>query len=176
MTQSSSSGEIFLEDNTLITSKTDLRGHITYGNDDFVRFSGFKEAEFLGKPHNIIRHEDMPRIAFKLLWERIKSGGEFFAFVKNLSKEGRVYWVFANITPSYDEAKNIIGYYSVRRRPSKTGVEFMSGIYAKLKAAEQSGGMDASLALLTQTLQEANIGYDELVISLQNSGKTKGYR
>ena len=61
--------EIFLKDNTLITSKTDLKGMITYGNSDFVQFSGFKEDEFLGKPHNLVRHQDMPRIAFKLLWE-----------------------------------------------------------------------------------------------------------
>lgn len=167
--------EIYLEDNTLITSKTDLKGHITYGNADFIRFSGYKESEFLNKPHNIIRHQDMPRIAFKLLWDNVQNGREFFGFVKNLSREKNVYWVFANITPSYDEHHNIIGYYSVRRRPSKNGVSFMNDLYPKLCQAESQGGMNASFELLTNTLKEANISYDELVISLQNTAKTQGY-
>ena len=152
--------EIYLENKTLITSKTDLKGHITYGNADFVRFSGYKEVEFLNKPHNIIRHKDMPRIAFKLLWDNVQNGKEFFGFVKNLSREKNIYWVFANITPSFDENHNIIGYYSVRRRPSKEGVKFMS---------------DASLEQLSSTLKNANISYDELVINLQNTAKTQGY-
>lgn len=74
--------EIYLEDNTLITSKTDLKGHITYGNADFIRFSGYKESEFLNKPHNIIRHQDMPRIAFKLLWDNVQNGREFLALLR----------------------------------------------------------------------------------------------
>ncbi|WP_295702179.1 PAS domain-containing protein [uncultured Helicobacter sp.] len=169
------SQELYLQDDTLIISKTDLKGCITYGNDDFVYFSEFKEEEFLGKKHNLIRHKDMPRIAFKLLWENIQNGKEFFAFVKNISRNGRAYWVFANITPSYDKQNNIIGYYSVRRRPSKEGVAFMNDMYAKLSQAESQGGVQASLTLLTNTLQEANISYDELVINLQNTGKTQGY-
>ncbi|MCH5312926.1 MAG: PAS domain-containing protein [Helicobacter sp.] len=167
--------EVFLQHNTLITSKTDLKGIITYGNNDFVQFSGMKEEDFLGKPHNIIRHPDMPRIAFKLLWDSVQNGKEFFAFVKNLSNDKNIYWVFANITPSYDDNNKIIGYYSVRRCPSKKGVAFMSDIYAKLLQAETQGGMKASLKLLQDTLQQAQTTYDELVIALQNTHKTDGY-
>lgn len=167
--------EIFLKDNTLITSKTDLKGIITYGNSDFVQFSGFKEDEFLGKPHNLVRHQDMPRIAFKLLWENIQNNKEFFAFVKNSSKDKKIYWVFANVTPSYDDNNKIIGYYSVRRRPSKDGVAFVSDLYAKLCKAESQGGIKASLKLLQDTLQEAQTTYDKLVINLQELGKTQGY-
>ena len=167
--------EIFLQNDTLITSKTDLKGCVTYGNSDFVQFSGFSEDEFLGKPHNIIRHPDMPRIAFKLLWDNIQNGKEFFAFVKNLSRNNNIYWVFANITPSYDDNNKIIGYYSVRRRPSKQGVASLNYIYAKLVQAEKQGGMNASLKLLQDTLQDAQTTYDELVIHLQNTGKTEGY-
>ncbi|TLD96609.1 PAS domain-containing protein [Helicobacter jaachi] len=167
--------EVYLKDNTLITSKTDLKGHITYGNADFACFSGFSEEEFLGQPHNLIRHPDMPHIAFKVLWDNIQHGREFFGFVKNLSKQKNIYWVFANITPSFDEHNHIIGYYSVRRRPSKEGVAFMSDLYAKLRAAEAQGGMHASLELLTHILQEAHTSYDELVIELQNTALTKGY-
>ena len=167
--------EIFLENNTLITSKTDLKGFITYGNDDFVRFSGFSEENFLGKPHNLVRHPDMPRIAFKLLWQEIQNGNEFFAFVKNLNALHQTYWVFANVTPSYDENNNLIGYYSVRRRPSKKGVAFMSGFYKQLCQAEEKGKMEASANLLHQALKDANTTYESLVISLQNTGWSDGF-
>ena len=95
--------EIFLKDDTLITSKTDLKGKITYGNSDFIKYGEYTESEFLNKPHNLIRHSKMPRTAFKLLWDTLANKNEFFAFVCNLSKTGKTYWVFANITPSYDE-------------------------------------------------------------------------
>lgn len=129
--------EIFLADDTLITSKTDLQGRITYGNQDFVAFSGFSEKEFLHKPHNLIRHPIMPRCAFKLLWDFLALKLEFFAFVCNLNKQGKTYWVFANITPSYNEKGEVISYYSVRRRPSKKGVETCLGIYQKLLEIEK---------------------------------------
>ena len=96
--------ELFLQDDTLITSKTDTSGRLLYGNEDFCHFGGFKdEKEFINKPHNIIRHPSMPKVAFKLLWDTVKSGEEFFAFACNRSvKTNDLYWVFANITPSYD--------------------------------------------------------------------------
>lgn len=78
--------ELFLQDDTLITSKTDTSGRLLYGNEDFCHFGGFKdEKEFINKPHNIIRHPSMPKIAFKLLWDTVKSGEEFFAFACNRS-------------------------------------------------------------------------------------------
>lgn len=83
--------------------------------------------------------------------------------------------MFANVTPSYDDNNKIIGYYSVRRRPSKDGVAFVSDLYAKLCKVESQGGMKASLKLLQDTLQEAQTTYDKLVINLQELGKTQGY-
>lgn len=90
-------------ENELIISKTDLHGKITYGNEMFIRMSGYTVNELLYVPHNIIRHPDMPKVIFKLLWKTVKSGKEIHAYVKNLSKDGSYYWVFANITPSYDQ-------------------------------------------------------------------------
>lgn len=168
--------EIFLNDDTLITSKTDLRGRITYGNQDFVRFSGFSEKEFLHKPHNLIRHPLMPRCTFKLLWDIIKQKQEFFAFVMNLSKSAKTYWVFANITPSFDENGKVIGYYSVRRRPSKEGVETLKGIYQKLLEIEKEKGMEAGVQFVLDFLKQHQISWDELMINLQNKGKVGGYR
>ena len=167
--------EIFLPQDSLITSKTDLRGRITYGNDDFARFSGSREREFLYKPHNLIRHPDMPRIAFRLLWESIESGREFFAFVKNLSKQQQAYWVFANITPSYNSSGEMIGYYSVRRCPSKEGVKTLEGVYKQLLEAEKEGGMESSLKTLQEILARVGMSYEGLCVHLQEQGRVSGW-
>ncbi|MDY5616329.1 MAG: PAS domain-containing protein [Helicobacter sp.] len=168
--------ELFLKDNTLITSKTDLKGKITYGNKDFIHYGGYKEEEFLNKPHSLVRHPQMPKTAFKLLWDFLKEKKEFFAFVCNLSKTGKTYWVFANVTPSYDEKDEVVGYYSVRRRPSKEGVETISKIYSKLLEIEKTQGVNQAIQFTLNFLKENNITWDEFIINLQNKGKTGGYR
>lgn len=88
------SQEKILEPNTLITSKTDLKGNIIYANDDFLKYAGYKMNEILYKPHNIVRHPDMPKTVFKCLWDYIQDGKEIFAFVKNKTKQNDYYWVF----------------------------------------------------------------------------------
>ncbi|MFC7002316.1 PAS domain-containing protein [Pseudobowmanella zhangzhouensis] len=93
------SREITFDRQELIVSKTDLRGKLTYANRVFMRVSNFSEADLLGKDHSIIRHPDMPRGVFYGLWKALKSGQEFFGFVKNITSDGHYYWVFANITP-----------------------------------------------------------------------------
>ncbi|MDA3966729.1 PAS domain-containing protein [Helicobacter sp. WB40] len=168
--------EMFLADDTLITSKTDLKGRVTYGNSDFIDYGEYKENEFLNKPHNIIRHNNMPKIAFKALWDTLKEGKEFFAFVCNKSKHNKIYWVFANVTPSLDNDGNIVGYYSVRRRPSKAGVETMNNLYSKLLDIERTQGLQASSKFVENLLKEHNMSWNELMICLQNQGKESGYR
>ena len=120
--------EYFVNEEDFIVSKTDLKGRITYYNQPFLKIVGATQEQLLHKPHNIIRHPDMPRIVFKLLWERIKAKQEIFAFVKNKSFDGGFYWVFANITASLDANGEIIGYYSVRRKPNPQGVKFIEGV------------------------------------------------
>ena len=97
--------EITFSDNILIVSKTDLRGNITYANRHFMRISNFPEAALLGKPHNIIRHSDMPRGVYYAMWKTLKAKQEFFGFVKNLTADGDYYWVFANVTPDVVDGK-----------------------------------------------------------------------
>jgi len=115
--------EIFFEEDDIIVSKTDLKGRITYANQTFCRIAGYSEAELLGQPHSIIRHPDMPRAVFKLLWDTLVEGREIFAYVKNMAKNGIYYWVFAHVTPSYDDNRNVIVFHSStsrarsRRRP-----------------------------------------------------------
>ena len=156
-----------MQEGDFIVSKTDTKGRITYGNKIFIQMSGYSEQELLGAPHNILRHPDMPRIVFKLLWDRIENGQEIFAYVKNRCKDGSYYWVFGNVTASYDENGTIIGYYSVRRKPKESAIEAIEPIYRALLQAEANGGMDASMRLLQKTLDEKGVSYDELIAALQ---------
>ena len=105
-----------------IVSKTDPSGRITYCNRVFMEIAGYAESELLGQQHNIIRHPDMPRVVFHLLWQTLSNGREFFGYIKNLCKDGSYYWVFANLTPTFDAGGRIVGYYSVRRRPTAQAI------------------------------------------------------
>jgi len=156
-----------LGENDFIVSKTDKKGRLTYVNKIFMDLAEYDEDELLGKPHNIIRHPDMPKAVFKLLWDRIQAKEEIFAFVVNKTKNNNSYWVYANITPSLDERDNIIGYYSVRRKPNPQAIATLKPIYAKMLQAEKSGGIDAGMKLLTDLLYQEGVSYDEFIISLQ---------
>jgi PAS domain S-box-containing protein len=114
---------VFFDESELIVSKTDLKGAVTYANNTFfLKVSGYGEEELLGQPHSILRHPDMPRCAFKLLWQEIEAGREIFAYVVNLAKNGDHYWVFAHVTPTIKDNGSIIGYHSSRRVPSRTAL------------------------------------------------------
>lgn len=163
--------EKLMRENDFIVSKTDKKGRITYGNRIFIEFSGYTEEELLGAQHNIIRHPDMPRGVFKYLWDTLALEKEVFAFVKNLAKDGSFYWVFANVTPSYDRQRQVDGYFSVRRQPNPAAVETVSGLYAQMLAEEHKAGpknaCEASLNLLINFLNQQGTTYEELVLALQ---------
>ena len=159
--------ERLMKEDDFIISKTDTKGRITYCNEIFMDMSAMSEKELLGKPHNIVRHPDMPKSIFKLLWEQIGSGKEIFAFVKNLSKDGSSYWVFANVTPSYDEKDQIIGYYSVRIKPNEKALETIKPLYQKLTDIESKDGIESALTYLQTFLDEKGVSYDEFIITLQ---------
>ncbi len=162
--------EKVMREDDFIVSKTDLKGRITYGNRIFIEFSGYDERELLGTQHNIIRHPDMPRAVFKLLWDTIQAGRECNAYVKNLAKDGGFYWVFTNVTPSRDHNGDITGYFSVRRKPRGSGIQTVTGLYrAMLEAESKAGARDAiaaSTKILTDLLAEKDMNYDELVLAI----------
>lgn len=165
--------EIVMREGDLIVSKTDIKGRITYGNRAFNEYSGFTEKELLGSQHNVVRHPDMPRAVFKLLWDRIQAGQEVFAFVKNIRKDGAYYWVFANVTPSYDMNNNLLGYFSVRRKPNSKAIQKILPLYQQMLQIEQSDGANEGLAkastYLFDTLSGLQISYDDFVLNLQKS-------
>ncbi len=157
--------------NEVIVSKTDTKGIITYANQVFLKIADYRLEEVLGKPHNIIRHPDMPKIVYRLLWDRIKNGKEIFAYVVNRTKHGDHYWVFAHATPSFDKSKNIVGAHSNRRCPDPATITKIEPIYKLLKQEEEkhpmaTDGMAASLALLNAFLAEKGVSYDEFVLSV----------
>ncbi len=164
--------EIVMREGELIVSKTDLKGRITYGNRAFNHYSGFTERELLGKQHNIVRHPDMPRAVFQLLWDRLKAGQEVFAFVKNIAKSGSFYWVFANVTPSYDAQGKLLGYFSVRRKPNPAAIAVIQPLYRKMLQVEKDARTQDAIAASTQLMLDAlaaqNISYDDFVRNLQN--------
>jgi PAS domain S-box-containing protein len=107
----------------VIVSKTDIKGKILYGNEVFLKISGYPESEIVGAPHSILRHPHMPRCVFKLLWNKIEAGDEIFAYVMNMANGGDHYWVFAHVTPSFDAEGKIVGYHSNRRKPSPSQIQ-----------------------------------------------------
>ena len=150
-----------------LVSKTDKKGIIKYANITFIKISGYSEEELIGKPHNIVRHPDMPRAVFKLLWNTIEKGEEFWGYVKNMAKDGSYYWVFAHVTPSYDlEGKEIIGYTSDRRKPRKDAVERINKIYKDMLEAEKTGGIEAGIKKLQEILEKEGKDYAEFVFTL----------
>ena len=101
-------------DKYVIASRTDLKGIITYASKAYQSISGYTKEELLGKPHNIVRHPDMPKSSFEDMWRTIQSGQVWKGEVKNLRKDGTFYWVDANIAPYYDNENNHIGYSAIR--------------------------------------------------------------
>ncbi|HRF57929.1 MAG TPA: PAS domain-containing protein [Campylobacterales bacterium] len=159
------SKEVTFEEDEFIVSKTDLQGRIIYGNELFIKISGYSEKELLGSPHNILRHPDMPKIIFKLLWETIKNGKEIIAFVKNKAKGGGYYWVEAQVTPSVDNSGKIIGFHSARRKPKKDSVAFFEKLYKELLDIETKSGVDAAGKRIKEILESKGVSYEQFILS-----------
>lgn len=121
----------------LIVSRTDLSGIITHANDAFVEMSGWAREELIGAPHHILRHPDMPAIAFKGLWDDLAAGKKWHGYVKNLRKDGAFYWVYATAVPNIRNGV-IVGYTSVRRKPSRTRINELVPVYAQWLADEKA--------------------------------------
>ncbi len=165
--------EVFFDKDDIIVSKTDLKGRITYANQIFLDIAGYTSKEVQGQPHSIIRHPDMPRCVFKLLWDQLAQKNEIFAYVVNMAKNGDHYWVFAHVTPSFNEEGQVISYHSNRRVPDR---EVLSNhiipLYADLKAEEErhsnrKTGMHSAFAALQGLLKGKGVTYDEYIFSLQ---------
>ncbi|WP_000098068.1 PAS domain-containing protein [Vibrio sp. RC586] len=162
--------EVTFSRDELIISKTDLQGKITYANRTFMKVSNYSELHLLNQNHNIIRHPSMPRGVFYGLWSTLKAGEEFFGFVKNYTADKDYYWVFANITPDITNGK-VVGYYSVRRTPSKEAISLVIKLYEKMLENERhfdrKSAPEASWKWLIESIEkEHNQSYEEFALGL----------
>lgn len=161
----------FAEDE-IIVSKTDLKGHITYANDVFVKISGFSEAELLGQPHSVMRHPEVPACIFNLLWQTLSNGGEIFSYIVNRCRNGDHYWVFAAFSPSYARDGTIDGYHSSQRVPNPLALEKIKPFYTQLldeeaRFSSHREGIEAATRTLSGIITQQDTNYDKLVFSLQ---------
>jgi len=135
ITKDSITEEWYFSSDQYILSETDDKGIIIYANDTFCEIAGYNIEELIGEPHNIVRHPDMPRIAFKGLWDDIQSKGFWTGIVKNLRKDGGFYWVHATVLRMiHSDGKTT--YLSVRRVPDRSAVDSCISLYTELKASE----------------------------------------
>ncbi|TGM01535.1 methyl-accepting chemotaxis protein [Leptospira jelokensis] len=159
--------EVEFQEGTKITSKTDLKGIITYVNEDFLKISGYTEDELIGQPHNLIRHPDMPQEAFRDLWDTVKLQNSWVGLVKNRCKNGDYYWVDANVSPIYEDGKHI-GYMSVRTKATKSQIKNAEILYAKMNSGKWKGtskpGMLSGLSSLSIYLIQIFVSFFLLVL------------
>ena len=154
--------EIELDPTRYIVSKTDSKGFITFGNIYFVKISGYSEQELIGSPHSIIRHPDMPKTIFKLMWSNIKEGKDFCGVIKNLVKDGRFYWTMTEFNSERDpKTDEIVSYTAYRKAPPRSAIETIEPIYKVMLEMEKSGGMESGLKFLNQILAQRRQNYDE---------------
>ena len=130
------SKEIVLDNSVFLVSETDEKGNIIFANEDFCRIAEYSVNELIGQPHNIVRHKDMPKAAFKDLWDTIKQGKVWTGYVKNQTKSGNYYWVFATVFPT-TISEGTKGYLSCRRRATQEGIDESIELYKQMNAKEK---------------------------------------
>ena len=156
--------QIKLDKHKYIMSRTDIAGNIEFGNDYFYEISGYTANELMGRSHNIIRHPDMPKVIFKLMWDRLKQGKNIFAVVKNLAKDGRYYWVTTKFEIKKHPVDNsIVGYMAFRQAASQSAIDEINRLYAELRDIEKNGGVEASEKYLIGFLDSKRMTYDEYI-------------
>ena len=152
--------EVVWDKTKTIISTTDRFGNITDVNQTFIDVCGYSASELLGKPHNIIRHPDMPKIVFKVTWDNILAGRNFHAIIKNLAKSGRYYWVITDFDIIRDPSGQIINYMGRRTSvPTETIEKHIAPLYQKILQAEQAGGIEAGEQFFQQFLKDQGKDY-----------------
>jgi len=164
--------EIKISSEMMLVSKTDARGIISFGNDNFVKISGYEESELIGQPHNILRHPDMPKAIFYLMWQSIKKGNNIMAVVKNLSKSGDYYWVTTDFEIRKNRDGKVVSYIAFRQAPPRHVIDEMESLYTIMLDIENKMGMDESLLYLEGYLDERGMSYDEYI---QDLAAPKGF-
>ena len=128
-------GETILDDYAFLVSETDAKGNIRFANSDFCQIAEYSIDELIGQPHNMVRHPDMPKAAFASLWNTVKNGNVWTGYVKNATKSGGFYWVFATVYP-FESCDGSLGYFSCRRKASRAEIDEVEALYKEWKSKE----------------------------------------
>ncbi len=158
--------EIKFNKKKFIVSKTDLKGNIIFINKNFSEISGYSEAELVGSPHNVVRHPDMPKAVFFLVWKTLLAGRPISGIVKNLCKDGRYYWVIADLEPKTDNNGKVITLTAFRRAAPQDVIDTTEELYRTMLAIEKKHGMEKSLSYLEAFLEEHELTYNEFIEEL----------
>jgi PAS domain S-box-containing protein len=158
--------EIEVKPVDIVVSKADEDGDIEYANPIFYKLSGYNKKELTHAPHSILRHPDMPKVVFKYLWHELKKGNEVHAFVKNMTKNGSFYWVFAYVRSAVNPDGSLRNYVSTRKVMSREARAIIEPLYKKLLDIENSDGIEASEKELIVTLNGR--AFNDVMIELQN--------
>lgn len=162
--------EIEITQKDMIVSTTDRKGTIIYANDIFCNIAGYTRDEVIGKPHNMIRHPQMPKVVFKLLWERVLKGEVLYAFVKNIAKNGDYYWVKAYVKPIIENGE-VVKITSYRKPLNEFAKNFITKLYDVLLDYEKTHTVDETYQFLQDYLDKRNLTYDQFIdrLSLQKN-------
>jgi PAS domain S-box-containing protein len=158
--------EIKFSKKKFIVSKTDLDGKIIFVNKNFCDISGYTEDELIEAPHSIVRHPDMPKAVFYLVWNALLSGRAISGVIKNLSKSGKYYWVIADLEPKFDREGNIISLTAFRRSAPQDVIDTTEELYRVMLNIEKKHGMEKSIAYLEGFLEEHDMTYDMFIDEL----------
>lgn len=159
--------EVIWDKRSTLMSRTNKHGHIMASNEAFQEVSGYTEAELYNQPHSLIRHPDMPKVVFKILWENLKGRQNFHAIIKNLSKSGKYYWVITNFEIIRNEKDEITSFVSYRKALPKSLInEHIAPLYERLLKIEKANGMEVSERYFKGFLEDRKTTYDKFIRTL----------
>jgi PAS domain S-box-containing protein len=158
--------EVSISSKDILITRTDHAGVMNYGNDSFLRISGYSKDEVIGSKHNLVRHPDMPKVIFHLMWKSIKKRKNITAIIKNLTKDGSYYWVITDFKTQEDYSGAIQNHIAYRRAVPRSALEVIEPFYDTLLRIETDHGMNASLIYLKRYFQERDVTYNEFVAEL----------
>ena len=158
--------EVKFSKKKFIVSKTDIEGKITFVNQNFCDVSGYSAAELMGVEHSVLRHPDMPRAIFYMIWKSLHAGMEISAVIKNLSKSGKYYWLITDLSMQRDTKGNLKTFSSFNRIAPEHVSEVIEELYQEMILAEKRGGIECSLQCLNEFLAEKEMSYNDFLEDL----------
>ncbi len=158
--------ELEWDKSKVLSSKTDIKGNILYANEAFIDVCGYDDYELINQPHSLLRHPDMPKVIFKLLWEDLQNSNNYVAIFKNMSKTGRFYWVVNEIKCAKDSVGNTCYTGQQKSISSEIVTNFIEPLYKKLLQIEQASGLQASENYLIGFLEEKNKTFMQYISSI----------